>query len=396
MVSGKVHRKILVTAVASATLLGACASSSPSGDGDDPIRIGAVSSITGPAPFPEVPGAAQAVFDSVNAEGGIDGRMIEFISRDDGGDPGKANQQARSLADEQEVVAFVGGASLVDCNTNGGVYEDKDVISLMGAGVEPECFTSTHIAPVNNGTVQGYANLLYFASEHLDRTRVCPIILKSPGLTEPYLELIEQWEADTGSTAALVDTSINLGDDPTPVMLAIEKAECDAVVFNSNEPTAVAFMDAAKRQGVLESADWLTLAAAYTDSVLDTLASQDTLGLYVNSEFVPLNDDSQALETWRDTLEDADVQRTSLSMGGYVAAQVVVDVLHSIDGEITRESLTEAITNLDSLDHPLVGNDLSFAEWPDSPLNRSSRMLQATQDGWEPVGEWIDADQDVG
>ncbi|HLS01972.1 MAG TPA: ABC transporter substrate-binding protein, partial [Beutenbergiaceae bacterium] len=310
MVSGKVHRKILVTAVASATLLGACASSSPSGDGDDPIRIGAVSSITGPAPFPEVPGAAQAVFDSVNAEGGIDGRMIEFISRDDGGDPGKANQQARSLADEQEVVAFVGGASLVDCNTNGGVYEDKDVISLMGAGVEPECFTSTHIAPVNNGTVQGYANLLYFASEHLDRTRVCPIILKSPGLTEPYLELIEQWEADTGSTAALVDTSINLGDDPTPVMLAIEKAECDAVVFNSNEPTAVAFMDAAKRQGVLESADWLTLAAAYTDSVLDTLTSQDTLGLYVNSEFVPLNDDSQALETWRDTLEDADVQRT--------------------------------------------------------------------------------------
>lgn len=396
MVSGKVHRKILVTAVASATMLGACASSSPSGDGEDPIKIGAVSSITGPAPFPEVPAAAGAVFDSVNAEGGIDGRMIEFISRDDGGDPGKANQQARSLADEHDVVAFVGGASLVDCNANGGLYEDKDVISLMGAGVEPECFTSTHIAPVNNGTVQGYANLLYFASEHLDHTRVCPIILKSPGLTEPYLELIEQWETDTGSTAALVDTSINLGDDPTPVMLAIEKAECDAVVFNSNEPTAVAFMDAAKRQGVLESADWLTLAAAYTDSVLDTLASQDTLGLYVNSEFVPLNDDSPALETWRDTLEDADVQRTSLSMGGYVAAQVVVDVLNSIEGEITREALTEAIANLDSLDHPLVGNDLSFAQWPDSPLNRSSRMLQATQDGWEPVGEWIDADQDLG
>ena len=77
-------------AIVVGVILAGCATGTPeSGNGTDPgtaapIVIGSVSSITGPAPFPEVPGAAQAVFDRVNAEGGINGRQIEFVSEDDG------------------------------------------------------------------------------------------------------------------------------------------------------------------------------------------------------------------------------------------------------------------------------------------------------------------------
>ncbi|HRA09873.1 MAG TPA: hypothetical protein PKV54_10090, partial [Microbacteriaceae bacterium] len=73
--------------VAGVVLAGCAADGSGSGasDGDGngkvgPIMVGSVSSITGPAPFPEVPGAAQAVFDRVNAEGGINGRQIKLVS----------------------------------------------------------------------------------------------------------------------------------------------------------------------------------------------------------------------------------------------------------------------------------------------------------------------------
>jgi len=140
---------------------------------------------------------------------------------------------------------------------------------------------------------------------------------------------------------------------------------------------------------MLDSADWLTLTAAYTESAIDTLQQQGTLGLYVNSEFVPFMDDSPELNEWRETLTEADVQLTSLSIGGYVSAEILVDVLESIDGEITRESVTAAFRNLDEIANPLMGMPFTFGEATSHNPNRASRMVQATENGWETVSDWV-------
>lgn len=381
----------------SAAVLGlaACASGGAAGDSDGdgasavPIRIGAISSITGPAPFPEVPAAARAVFDRVNAEGGIRGRMIEYISEDDGADPAQASQAARRLIDEQGVVAMVGSASLVECSANAALYAQREVVSIMGTGVEPSCFTSSNIAPVNNGTIQGYASLLYFASEDLGHERVCPVILNSAGLTEPYLELIERWKSETGSNPPLVDTTVNLGDDATPVLLAVRDADCDAVVFNSNEPVAVAFMNTAKQQGMLDGIDYLTLTSAYSEAVSIALKEQHTLGLYANSEFVPFTSDEPALDSWRRTLTDADVPLTSLSEGGYVAAEILVEVLRNMSGEITPATVREAFLDVGEIENPLLGMPFVFTEADAHNPNRASLMVQATTDGWVTASDWV-------
>ncbi|MGC5628289.1 ABC transporter substrate-binding protein [Georgenia sp. Z1344] len=380
---------LLALAATAALTLAACSGGDDDGAEGDPIRVGAVSSITGPAPFPEVPAAAEAVFERVNAEGGIDGRMIELVSEDDGGDPAQASQAARRLVDESGVVAFAGSASLVECSANAAFYAQRDVVAISGTGVEPSCFESANIAPVNNGTIRGYEALLHFASEDLGHDRVCPVIQESAGLTEPYLELIERWEADTGSEAPHVDTSVVLGDDPTPAILAVRDAGCEAVVFNSNEPVAVAFMNAVDQQGLLDQIDWLTLTSAYSVSVQESLAEQGTLGLYANSEFLPYTGDAPGLEGWRTTLTDADVPLTSLSMGGYVAAEVLVEVLEGIDGEITNESVTEAFRALDEIEHPLMGMPFTFGDATEHNPNRSSMMVQATEEGWETVSDWV-------
>ncbi|KGA18896.1 hypothetical protein GM51_7580 [freshwater metagenome] len=383
-------RPVLFLSTASIVLLtlAGCAPASPDGSEEGPIKIGAVSSLTGPAPFPEVPAAAQAVFDRVNASGGINGRQIEFISVDDGADPALASKAARRLIDEDQVVALVGSASLVECTVNSTFYAQEGVVSVPGIGVEPACFASANIAPVNNGTVQGFANLLFYASEELGNTRVCPVILKSPGLTEPYLDLIERWEEATGSTAPLVDTSVSFGDDPTPAILAVRDAGCDAVVFNANEPIAVAFMNTVKRQGLLEGIDWLTLTSAYSESVATELERQGTLGLYANSEFLPFTTDDSRLDDWRSTLNKAEVPLTSLSMGGFVSAEILVDVLSSIDGPITRESVTVAFTTMSEIAHPLLGMPYVFGPGDAHLPNRSSQMVQVTESGWVTVRGW--------
>lgn len=390
--NSRIISAVSLAALAAVLLSGCIAAAGDSGGDADtlaPIKVGAISSITGPAPFPEVPASAQAVFDRVNSEGGIGGRMIEFISEDDGADPAQASQAARRLVDENEVVAMVGSASLVECSANAAFYAQRDIVSLMGTGVEPSCFESKNIAPVNNGTIQGYASLLYFASEDLGHEKVCPVILNSAGLTEPYLELIESWKSETDSVPPLVDTTVNLGDDVTPVLLAVRDAGCEAVVFNSNEPVAVAFMNTAKQQDMLSGIDYLTLTSAYSETVVETLNEQGTLGLYANSEFVPFMGDDAALDSWRETLEAADVPLTSLSEGGYVAAEILVEVLKSIEGDITAEAVANAFRSYGEIENPLLGMPFVFDDADAHNPNRASLMVQATEDGWVTASDWV-------
>lgn len=385
---------LLALTAAAGLLLSGCSSNDgdAGGSGDaDPIKIGAVSSITGPAPFPDVPGAAQAVFDRVNEEGGIGGRPIEFISEDDGADPAKAGQSARRLVEEDGVVAMVGGASMVDCSANAALYAQRDVLSVMGTGIEPSCFESKNIAPVNAGTFNGYESLLYFAKDQLGAEKICPVILKSEALTEPYLELLDRWQDDTGTKFAHIDTSVNLGDDPTPAILAVKDAGCDAVVINPTEPEGVSFMKAVKQQGIIDQADWLMLTNVYTESAIEALQAQGTVdGVYANSEFLPFTSDDAEVQKWRQTLTDADVQITSLSEGGYVSAQIMVDVLKSIDGDITRESVTRALHDAGEIENPLMGMPYVFDDSDAHNPNRASMMVKATADGWEPVGDWVE------
>ncbi|UOQ57545.1 ABC transporter substrate-binding protein [Leucobacter allii] len=387
-------RTVALTALVGLVLTGCApggAASEGSGAPGEPIRIGAVSSLTGPAPFPEVPGAAQAVFDEVNAAGGIGGRPIEFISEDDGADPAQAAQAGRRLVDEEGVVAMVGSASLVECSANAALYAQRGVLSVMGTGIEASCFTSPSIAPVNAGTFNGYESLLYFAKDQLEAERICPVILKSEGLTEPYLALLDEWQQTTGMEFAHIDTSVNLGDDPTPAILAVKDAACDAVVLNPTEPEGVAFMKAVQQQGILEQADWLMLTNVYTEAAIEALGAQGTIGnVYANSEFLPFTSDDPEVAAWRGTLDAADVPITSLSEGGYVSARIIVEVLEGIDGEITRESVAAALHAAGEIEHPLMGMPYVFDDGDAHNPNRASMMVQATADGWVPVGDWVE------
>ncbi len=90
----------------------ACASGSAfaqkkydTGASDTEIKIGNIMPYSGPASAYGVIGKTeQAYFDKINAEGGINGRKIKFISYDDGYSPPKAVEQARKLVESDEVL----------------------------------------------------------------------------------------------------------------------------------------------------------------------------------------------------------------------------------------------------------------------------------------------------
>lgn len=104
----------------------------------DRIYVGNVSTLSGPVPglFRGALVGAQAWAAMVNSQGGIDGRLIEVKSGDDGLDTGKNKNAHKALKDS--VFAFLGSFSVTD---GGGVSELQNTnIPDIGTGLDPNRF----------------------------------------------------------------------------------------------------------------------------------------------------------------------------------------------------------------------------------------------------------------
>lgn len=119
----------------------------------DPIRIGSVLSITGPASYIGDPEAKtlKIYIDQINAAGGVLGRPLELVTYDDAGDANKARTFAQRLAERDNVVAMVGGSTTGTTMAMIPVFESAKLPFMSIAGsvniiepVRPYVFKSPH------------------------------------------------------------------------------------------------------------------------------------------------------------------------------------------------------------------------------------------------------------
>src|ERR1019366_4731069 len=93
--------------IAAASVPAAAQKKYDTGVTDTEIKIGNIMPYSGPASAYGVIGKTEAAyFKKINAEGGINGRKINFITYDDGYSPPKAVEQARKLVESDEVLAI--------------------------------------------------------------------------------------------------------------------------------------------------------------------------------------------------------------------------------------------------------------------------------------------------
>lgn len=107
-----------------------------------PIRIGSFLSTTGPASFlgdPELK-TLRLYVEKFNAQGGLQGRKVELVVYDDGGDAGKANGFAKRLIESDKVDFIIGGSTTGTTMAAVPVIEAAGVpfISLAGGVVVVE------------------------------------------------------------------------------------------------------------------------------------------------------------------------------------------------------------------------------------------------------------------
>lgn len=105
----------------------------------DPIKIGSVLSVTGPAAFlgdPELKTLQQYIED-INKKGGVLGRQLQLVHYDDGSDANKANAFGKRLIEDDKVDILVGGTTTGATMSMAPLVEKAGIpfVSLAGAVV---------------------------------------------------------------------------------------------------------------------------------------------------------------------------------------------------------------------------------------------------------------------
>ena len=136
MRSCQLHAAVIAAAVFALTSSAALAQKKyDTGASDTEIKIGNIMPYSGPASAYGVIGKTEkAYFDKINAEGGINGRKINFISYDDGSSPPKAVEQARKLVESDEVLVVFNPL---------GTPSNSAIQKYMNARKVPQLFVAT-------------------------------------------------------------------------------------------------------------------------------------------------------------------------------------------------------------------------------------------------------------
>ncbi|MPZ80333.1 MAG: ABC transporter substrate-binding protein [Actinophytocola sp.] len=103
---------------------------------DDSIKIGGHFPLTGVAApgYSEIPSGHQAYYDFVNANGGVHGRKIEFVVRDDAYNPTNTSQVTNELVLNDEIFAMVSGL---------GTPTHSAVVDFLNGEKVPDLFVSS-------------------------------------------------------------------------------------------------------------------------------------------------------------------------------------------------------------------------------------------------------------
>ncbi|OGP33622.1 MAG: branched-chain amino acid ABC transporter substrate-binding protein [Deltaproteobacteria bacterium GWC2_65_14] len=104
----------------------------------EPIRVGAILAVTGPASFLGGPEARtlEMLAEEVNAKGGINGHKVELFIMDSGASPEKAVSFAKQLIEEKKVLAILGPSTSGETMQIKGIAEGGKTILLSCAAAE--------------------------------------------------------------------------------------------------------------------------------------------------------------------------------------------------------------------------------------------------------------------
>jgi branched-chain amino acid transport system substrate-binding protein len=317
----------------------------------DPIKIGAVVTNGSGVDFSSATDAAAAFFDCVNANGGLNGRPVDYIVENDELNPEKAAQVATKLVQDDQVEALVASTSFVDCPVNAQLYADNGYKIVYGVGVPEQCFKSEAFAPTNTGPQLSGVGAAQYAVETLGATKLVGLAPNIPNVGTYTNDGIEAYADSVGVEFEGFVNDIPLADPQAVAVQAAQAAGSDgAVVLVMPAPFDIAVMKAAEAAGVADTTKWTCATPCNDLSFPEAVGSFWDDKIFTNSELALTDSDGPDNQLWLKVMDDygnADDPRDNFSQAGFIAAKIFTDAVLTLDAaDMTKEKISEAIAGV--------------------------------------------------
>jgi len=354
----------------------------------EPIALGAVVGKTGPDDFSASALAAQAYFKCVNANGGINGRPVEYTIADDQWNPEVAAQAAAKLVKDRKVLAMVGSSSFVECGVNAKLYAQDDVMVIAGVGVPRECFFAKNYVPVNTGPrVSGTVVAMYAAQQYKAKKMVC-VIPNIPSLGNWACDGAKDWGKANGVEVDVI--TIDPGSpDATSTMLQAASKKPDAIILNLPKGIMVAMLAAAEQQGLAKKIRFVSSTPAYNFDVPKTVGAAWDKNFDIHLEFMPVESAGADNLNWKATMDAYGARtdpRDSFAQAGYLAARIATEALLKLDPKkIDRAAVSAALRNVKGFKSDILCRPFYVGDGARHNANSSGPIAQVSGGGFKQV-----------
>jgi ABC-type branched-subunit amino acid transport system substrate-binding protein len=367
---------------------------------DGEIRIGNIMPYTGPlAAFAAIGKAEAAYFDMVNDRGGINGRKIKFISRDDSSNPKMAAEHTSQLVEQENVLLMFGSFGTPGNLATRAYLNDKKVPQLFVASgdeewAHPKRFPWTMgWQPTFRAEGQIYAN--YIQAAYPDR-KIAVLWQNDQFGRDLFVGLQE----GLGATADMIAADIAIEPDmsiDTQVDI-LKSSGAEVLVLNCAPPISAR----AIRRAV--ELDWhpvvvLVNAASSIANALRPAGLQNAAGV-ISTSFLKDTDDSTwkedpAIKAWlafMDKYYPEGDKQDSYAMFGYAAAETLFQVLTQCGNDLSRENIMRQAASLKNYRSPIILPGIAINTGPaDFRPIEQMRLVQFDGNAWQPIGDVIES-----
>jgi branched-chain amino acid transport system substrate-binding protein len=328
------------------------------GASDTEIKIGNIMPYSGPlSAYATIGKTIAAYFNKINAEGGIQGRKINFISYDDGFSPPKTVEQARKLVESDEVLLIF--QSL-------GTPTNNAIQKYMNTNKVPQLFVATGATKFGDAKnfpwtmgwqptyqIEGRIYAKYLLQNHPNGK--IAILYQNDDSGRDYIKGLK--DGLEGKIQVVAETPYEPTDPTVDSQIITLKASGADIFFNESSPKFAA--QAIKKVAELgwKPVHLLASISASVGSVLRPAGLENSKGIlssgYLKDPTDPTWKGDPAIKEWAafmDKYYPEGDKTSTFTVYGYLTAQTMVQVLKQCGDDLTRENVMKQAANLKDLD----------------------------------------------
>jgi branched-chain amino acid transport system substrate-binding protein len=370
------------------------------GASDSEIKIGNTMPYSGPASAYGAIGKSEtAYFNMLNERGGINGRKINYISRDDGYSPPKTVEQVRQLVEQDQVLFLFNTLGTPPNTAIQGYLNDNKVPQLLVATGADKWNDPKHF-PWTMGWQPSYRieARIYarYILKNLPNAKIA-VLYQNDDFGKDYLIGLQEGLGDKAGKM-IVATKTYETTDPTvdSQIVALQGSSADVLL------TAAIPKFAAQAIRKVYDIGWkpthfMTNVSSSVGAVFKPAGPEKGVGIisagYLKDPTDPQWQDAPDFKEWLAWMKKYNAG-ANLADGnnvtGYAVASTLVPVLKASGDNLTRDNIMKQAANLHDLKVPMLLPGITVSTAPDdfAPI-KQMQLMKFDGETWKLFGEVI-------